>query len=146
MARMPVYNLEWQDPPAAEDMVIQGILAQLQNHPGKWARIITNRSQTQLAQKWLGLGCEAKAVRLNPGGKPATYDIYARWPIGKAATVPNAIREEVAKSMAPPPTTPVRQAVAAGHALVPAPSGGYLAQRAARGVGDDGKPVRSLHQ
>jgi hypothetical protein len=138
MSRMPIYNLEWQDPPAAEDMVIQGMLAQLQNNPGKWARIIRDRSQTALAQKWLGFGCDAKAVRLNPGETPAKYDIYARWPQNKAATVPNSIREEVAKKMGGPPATPTRVAVAQGRALTPPPAGGYLAQRAARQVPEEG--------
>jgi hypothetical protein len=138
---MPVYNLEWQDPPAADDMVVNMILGQLQNNPGKWARIIRDRQQTALVGKWQKLGAEAKHVRTNMGEKPAKYDIYARWPQGKAPTIAQSVRDEIARTTASAkPPTKTQEAVAKGHALQPAPvaPGGYLANRARRGVPEGG--------
>jgi hypothetical protein len=141
MARVPIYNLEWQEPPAPDDAIKQGILIQLQNHPGQWARITKDRSTTTLANEWLKLGAEARAVRNNLGTTPARYDIYARWPQSKPPTIARAILDE-AKAKAAPPNGPARQAAAAGHALTPAPAGGgYLAARAARGISPEGNPV-----
>lgn len=134
--RMPVYNLDWADPPAADDAIKQGILAQLQASPGRWACIIKDRSGTALAQEWMKLGVEARAVRNNPTAKPPRYDIYVRWPAAKTPTVSLAVREEAAK---------VRQAVHGGTALVPPPAarpnGGYLTQRAHRGTPEGGNPL-----
>ena len=140
MAKMPVYNLEWQEPPAADQAIIDMILAQLQNNPGRWARLLKGVSTTSHVSKWLKLGAEAKHVRVNPGESPARYDIYARWPQHKAATISNAIRAEVAKSTAAvQPPSKIREAVATGHAITPAPTGGgYLAGRAARGINPEG--------
>ena len=137
--KVPTYNLEWQDPPAADEAIITNILAQLQNNPGRWARISRERSQTALVTKWQKLGTEARHVRLNPGESPARYDIYARWPKDKPATVPNAVRDEIARKTAGPAPTRTQQAVQQGRALTPAPAtGGYLAARAARGINPEG--------
>jgi hypothetical protein len=144
MSKMAVYNLEWQDPPTADDLVVNMILAQLQNNPGKWARICRDRSQTALVAKWQKLGCDARHHRTNMGTTPARYDIYARWPLNKPATLPNTLRAEVAQSTASKqPPSEIKEAVAQGKALKPAPvaPGGYLANRAARGVPEDGNQI-----
>jgi hypothetical protein len=146
MARVPVYNLEWKTPPSADQEIIDTILAQLQNNPGEWARICKDRSTTNLVSDWLKMGCEAKHVRANPGTSPARYDVYARWPKDKPATLPNTLRAEVAKTTASKtPPSAIREAVATGHALTPAPrtppvprTGNYLADRAARGINPEG--------
>jgi len=134
--RMPVYNLEWAEPPAADDAIKQGILAQLQANPGRWACIVKDRSSTTMAADWMKLGTEARAVRNNPQAKPPRYDIYVRWPSNKPPTVSNAVREAAAKASALNGSTGVKPI-----AHTPPPVGGYLSQRAARGIPEGGNPV-----
>lgn len=141
---VPVFELEWRDPPTPAAAAYEPILRELRARPGKWARVQKDRSTSNGAASWAKLGCEAKAIRANPGEKPPRYDIYVRWP---ALPQPEPKR----------PSEGTVKAVTNGTAVVqrpPLPSPGsistntererFAAARAARGVPADGIPVEYL--
>lgn len=77
-------QIKWQDPP--EPSTGRGrqtsrerdqLVAQLKNHPGKWALILEDQKSSSAATSMRKRGCEARSVRHR---KTNTYDVYARWP------------------------------------------------------------------
>lgn len=74
----------WEEPPAARRIGrgsdIPRIVATLQQHPGKWARVRDGLKSTGNVKSWRDRGCEA--VTRKPEGSDK-YAIWARWPEGK---------------------------------------------------------------
>lgn len=144
---VPQFSLEWMDPPSPSQQAYDPILRELKARPGKWARVMKDRSGTAGQAGWQKQGCETKAHRTNPGEKPPKYDIYVRWPELKSE--PRPIRDAAAKGVAhtPPPALPQPKVTPIDHAKVERASReaeAFAAARAARGVGPDGKPLSSL--
>lgn len=124
----------WQEPPPAVSTEKAAILAELQNHPGRWALLGKDKSSSAAADPWRKLGCEAVARRTNPGEKKCLYDVYARWPEGK----PDKPRPAMNAGSGLPGAAPVR----------PSSGGTYDPGlgRAARGVPAEGLHPASLRR
>jgi hypothetical protein len=126
-------EIEWKEPPATNRTAASDIiLAELKKHPGVWARVGKDMSSTSCSGPWRKQGCEATISRTNPGEKKPKYDLYVRWP------VPKIVPAAPARNLGAP------AAAQAQANRVHVPGNGYVADRAARGIPANGKPLSDL--
>ena len=103
----------WREPPPSISSEKAEVLAELQKNPGRWALVQQDKSSSGSAAPWQKIGCQARAHRKNPGEKVPKYDVYARWPEGKAGAAKTATAASPSKAPA------VEKAISTGNALKP---------------------------
>ncbi|MEI3779231.1 hypothetical protein V1463_10615 [Micrococcus yunnanensis] len=76
------FEMIWEDPGPARvgrpgDSQMRQVLAELQKHPGRWAKVAESKANGGQGSWWKKQGCEATTRRDRERGVTATY---ARWP------------------------------------------------------------------
>lgn len=76
------FEMIWEDPGPARvgrpgDSHLSQVLAELQKHPGRWAKVAESKANGGQGSWWKKQGCEATTRRDRERGVTATY---ARWP------------------------------------------------------------------
>lgn len=76
------FEMTWEDPGPARvgrpgDSHLRQVLAELQKHPGRWAKVHESKANGGQGSWWKKQGCEATTRRDRERGVTATY---ARWP------------------------------------------------------------------
>ncbi|WP_065573606.1 hypothetical protein [Micrococcus luteus] len=76
------FEMTWEDPGPARvgrpgDSQMRQMLAELQKHPGRWAKVAESKANGGQGSWWRKQGCEATTRRDRERGVTATY---ARWP------------------------------------------------------------------
>lgn len=76
------FEMTWEDPGPARvgrpgDSQMRQVLAELQKHPGRWAKVAESKANGGQGSWWKKQGCEATTRRDRERGVTATY---ARWP------------------------------------------------------------------
>lgn len=109
------FEMTWEDPGPARvgrpgDSHLRQVLAELQKHPGRWAKVAESKANGGQGSWWKKQGCEATTRRDRERGVTATY---ARWPEldpdePQSAT---ASDERVERAAQPAPQEPVQEPV-----------------------------------
>lgn len=74
-------SINWEDPPVSNNGMyarareIDKTVAELKQHPGKWAKVATGAPSNSGSASWRKRGCEVTTTRTPDG-----VDIYTRWP------------------------------------------------------------------
>lgn len=76
------FEMIWEDPGPARvgrpgDSHLRQVLAELQKHPGRWAKVAESKANGGQGSWWKKQGCESTTRRDRERGVTATY---ARWP------------------------------------------------------------------
>lgn len=109
------FEMIWEDPGPARvgrpgDSQMRQVLAELQKHPGRWAKVAESKANGGQGSWWKKQGCEATTRRDRERGVTATY---ARWPEpGLDDPQPAAASDErVERAAQPAPPEPVPEPV-----------------------------------
>ncbi|MCV7564978.1 hypothetical protein M3E78_005105 [Micrococcus luteus] len=104
------FEMIWEDPGPARvgrpgDSHLRQVLAELQKHPGRWAKVAESKANGGQGSWWKKQGCEATTRRDRERGVTATY---ARWPEPglddpQPAAAPDERVERVAQPAPPEP-------------------------------------------
>lgn len=96
-------QMKWQEPPQskagrgrAASRERDAVVAQLKEHPGRWALVQEQCRNSGAGTSWRQRGCEATAVRRDDG---KGYDVYARWPEVDPAEVDPYVARRRAKGV-----------------------------------------------
>ncbi|WP_144786382.1 RNA polymerase sigma factor sigma-70 region 4 domain-containing protein [Micrococcus luteus] len=110
------FEMTWEDPGPARvgrpgDSHLRQVLAELQKHPGRWAKVAESKANGGQGSWWKKQGCEATTRRDRERGVTATY---ARWPEPdlddpRPAGAPDERAERAAQ---PAPQVPVQEPTA----------------------------------
>ncbi|WP_140917574.1 hypothetical protein [Mycobacterium tuberculosis] len=107
------FEMTWEDPGPARvgrpgDSQMRQMLAELQKHPGRWAKVNESKANGGQGSWWKKQGCEATTRRDRERGVTMTY---ARWPEpGPDDPRPAAAPAERAERAAQPaPQVPVQE-------------------------------------
>ena len=111
------FEMIWEDPGPARvgrpgDSHLRQVLAELQKHPGRWAKVAESKANGGQGSWWRKQGCEATTRRDRERGVTATY---ARWP-EPGLDDPRPIEapaEGVERAAQPAPPEPVQEPTAA---------------------------------
>lgn len=106
------FEMIWEDPGPARvgrpgDSRLRQMLAELQKHPGRWAKVHESKANGGQGSWWKEKGCEATTRRDRERGVTATY---ARWPApGLDDPQPAAASDErVERAAQPAPPEPAQ--------------------------------------
>lgn len=128
------FEMTWEDPGPARvgrpgDSQMRQVLAELQKHPGRWAKVNESKANGGQGSWWKKQGCEATTRRDRERGVTATY---ARWPEPdpndpQPAAAPAERAERAAQPAPPVPVqepaqVPVQEPAQVEPAPVPAPA------------------------
>lgn len=119
------FEMIWETPGPARvgrpgDSHLRQVLAELQKHPGRWAKVAESKANGGQGSWWKKQGCEATTRRDRERGVTATY---ARWPEpGLDDPQPAAAPDERVERVAQPaPPVPVQEPTAEPAQVEPAP-------------------------
>ncbi|MCO0632739.1 hypothetical protein NGH33_01955 [Micrococcus yunnanensis] len=110
------FEMTWEDPGPARvgrpgDSHLRQVLAELQKHPGRWAKVAESKANGGQGSWWKKQGCEATTRRDRERGVTATY---ARWPEPDLDDPrPAGAPDERAERVAPAPQEPAQVVPAA---------------------------------
>lgn len=109
------FEMTWEDPGPARvgrpgDSQMRQVLAELQKHPGRWAKVNESKANGGQGSWWKKQGCEATTRRDRERGVTATY---ARWPAPdpdgpQPAAAPDERVERVERVAQPAPQEPAQ--------------------------------------
>jgi hypothetical protein len=110
----------WQDPPTEDRSKAGLVVEQLKKFPGRWARVATGMKSSAGSVAFKNKGCEAVSRR---AADLKTWDVFARWPVGKDYPAWTGEGATVSARPAPgPEKTVVDKAISSGTALTPPPA------------------------
>ena len=120
------FEMTWEDPGPARigrpgDSHLRQVLAELQKHPGRWAKVHESKANGGQGSWWKKQGCEATTRRDRERGVTMTY---ARWPEpGLDDPQPaEAPAERVERAAQPAPQEPAQEPAQVEPAPAPAPA------------------------